>query len=108
MPKEVREPLTGPLADLSEQPQETEAGVPGMGRILTSKWVIRDEDLKLLDFVVSGLTAGAAFATGGAILVLGTAVLVATIRLLYALMKKGAKITPVQHKILLALKTNRN
>lgn len=87
-----------PLFDVSQTQTK------GFGRIFVKRWTIRDDDLKLIDLICSGLTVGALAATGGAVLAVSAATLAALVKVIYVLVKKGVKITPAQHKILLGLK----
>lgn len=101
LPEEISAEVAQDLLPLLGEPQ---ARAKGFRRIFAKRWAIRDDDLKLIDFICSGLSVGALAATGGPALAVGAAAVTALVKVVFALVKKGVKITPAQHKILLGLK----
>ena len=85
----------------------------GLGLVLNRyRWVIRDEDLKLLETVSEGFKSAAAadfflHAVPGGQLASATAgVLVAAVRLVRQARNKGTRIGPAEFRMLVLLKTN--
>jgi len=102
VPDEMSMEVAEQLPSFFEQPMRPRRGF----ELVFKRWAIRDDDLQIIDFVCSSLTAGAAAATGGALLAVGAAAVAALIKLTYSFLKKGAKITAMQHRLLLGLKAD--
>jgi hypothetical protein len=91
--------------ELSKLFHSSPAKPKGFQRLVGNCWAIRDDDLKLIDFICSSLLAGVVFvATTNPVIVVGAGAVAATFKLIYAFMKKGARLTQNQHQILLGLK----
>ena len=101
------EPMSAEVAEQLSSLFEKPAGPRPGFELAFKRWAIRDDDLKMIDLVCSSLTVGAAAATGGPLLAVGAAALTALIKLTYSCLKKGAKITPTQQRLLLGLKADR-
>lgn len=78
------------------------------------RWVIRDEDLKLVDALFSGATAAAgagyfigSIPTGTPLISAVTGLLTATLRLVYNIKRSGAFVSIEQAQIIQALKSNK-
>lgn len=95
-----------------ELPQPSAPSAAGTMRFLTgrTRWVIRDDDLKLLEALTTAATAaaGAAFFTGGP----ATPVTAAVTGLVTVILQLGRRVrkhaillTPAQHLVAMALKT---
>lgn len=99
------------LLSIWAQPVETVQ--PGRSRpahIAAFRWVIRDDDLKLLDSILDGLkaSAGAGFFIFGGLTMTGTAVVAAgilagTLKLAYNAVSKGAMLSARDYSVVAAL-----
>jgi hypothetical protein len=93
--------------------QPVETVQPGRSRpahVAALRWVIRDDDLKLLDSILDGLkaSAGAGFFILGGLTVTGTAVaaagiLAGTLKLAYNAASKGATLSASDYSVIAAL-----
>jgi hypothetical protein len=102
VPQEMSMEVAEQLPSFFEQPAGPRRGF----ELVFKRWAIRDDDLKVIDFVCSSLTVGAAAATGGPLLAVGAAAVTALIKLTHSCLKKGAKITTMQQRLLLGLKAD--
>jgi hypothetical protein len=102
VPQEMSMEVAEQLPSFFEQPTRPRRGF----ELVFKRWAIRDDDVKVIDFICSSLTVGTAAATGGPLLAVGAAAVTALIKLTYSCLKKGAKITAMQQRLLLGLKAD--